>query len=80
VLNDYCFISQGAGLPDLRHGIIVAKEPGKMRFQVRFEGVEWLYWFDRADFKLPPLPREQRQPEWVSDISDGFDYVGVEGF
>ncbi len=34
----------------------------------------------RCLFTLPPLPREQRQPEWLLDSYDGFVYEGVEGF
>ncbi|MFA5344786.1 MAG: hypothetical protein WC315_00725 [Candidatus Omnitrophota bacterium] len=59
-------------------GVIVAKGKG-MNFRIRLDSGSEI-WFARADFKLPPLPPEQRRPEWVSDYSSGFDYEGLEGF
>lgn len=31
--------------------------------------------FHRGEFKLPPLPREERRPEWLPDDYDGFVYA-----
>ena len=76
VLNDYW--NEYPGEPINLHGVIIEKKPGKMRFLIDFDG--HATWFDRADFKLPPLPAEQRRPEWVSDNFPGFVYAGVEGF
>jgi len=36
--------------------------------------------FHRGEFKLPPLPRSEREPEWLSDYSDGFAYADVPNF
>ena len=36
--------------------------------------------FHRAEFKLPPLPRSERQPPRLSDDSDGFAYADEPNF
>jgi hypothetical protein len=70
--NDY------PGKPINLHGVIIEKKPGKMRFLIDFGG--HAIWYDRADFKLPPLHPLDRPPEWLRDNFDGFVYAGVEGF
>jgi len=60
-------------------GIITAKATGRMWFLIQLASGSTI-WFARSEFKLPPLPREQRRPERLEDDFDGFVYEGVEGF
>jgi len=34
----------------------------------------------RCEFRLPPLPQEQRRPHWLPDDFDGFVYADVPNF
>lgn len=36
--------------------------------------------FHRAEFALPPLPRDRRQPLWLDDDSEGLAYADVPNF
>jgi len=62
------------------HAVIKGKLPHRMRFGLQFPGFHSLAWFDRSEFRLPPLPPQQRQPDWVLDEYDGFVYAGIVGF
>jgi len=36
--------------------------------------------FHRGEFKLPPLPRDERKPAWLPDDYDGFAYADEPNF
>jgi hypothetical protein len=80
----YAYAALDESLQGFQDGTIV-EQIGPARFGLHLDGYTRndepiTVDFHRAEFKLPPLPRSEREPVWLDDDFDGFVYADVPTF